>query len=86
MSAFGITAENPGYAAMRDEFLDMNPTGQVPVMVDTARKVVLEFLGSSVDVSLAGPATPDGTVHAVLGRYRADPPRRGPPSRSRVAR
>ncbi|NIJ23922.1 glutathione S-transferase family protein [Sphingomonas japonica] len=40
----------------RDEFLDMNPTGQVPVMVDTARKIVLldsmaicEYLEETVD-------------------------------------
>ena len=34
--------------------------------VRTSRKVVLEFLGSSVDVSLAGPAVPDGTIHAYM--------------------
>ena len=40
-----------------------------------SRKVVLEFLGSSVDVSLAGPAAPDGTIHAYMERYGADPDR-----------
>ena len=41
--------------------------------VRTSRKVVLEFLGSSVDVSLTGPAVPDGTIHAYMERYGADP-------------
>ena len=54
------------------------------VLTDTdrvrmSRKVVLEFLGSSVDVSLAGPAVPDGTIHAYMDRYGADPSRFGPP-------
>ena len=48
--------------------------------VRTSRKVVLEFLGSSVDVSLAGPAVPDGTIHAYMDRYGADPSRFGPAS------
>jgi predicted molibdopterin-dependent oxidoreductase YjgC len=46
--------------------------------VRTSRKVVLEFLGSSVDVSLTGPAVPDGTIHAYMERYGADPTRFGP--------
>jgi predicted molibdopterin-dependent oxidoreductase YjgC len=48
--------------------------------VRTSRKVVLEFLGSSVDVSLAGPAEPDGTIHDYMARYDADPSRFGPPT------
>ena len=48
--------------------------------VRTSRKVVLEFLGSSVDVSLAGPAMPDGSIHAYMDRYGADPSRFGPPA------
>jgi NADP-reducing hydrogenase subunit HndD len=48
--------------------------------VRTSRKVVLEFLGSSVDVSLTGPATPDGTIHDYMDRYGADPTRYGPPA------
>ena len=48
--------------------------------VRTSRKVVLEFLGSSVDVSLAGPAVPDGTIHDYMERYGADPTRFGPPA------
>jgi len=48
--------------------------------VRTSRKVVLEFLGSSVDVSLAGPAVPDGTIHDYMARYGADPSRYGPPA------
>ena len=46
--------------------------------VRTSRKVVLEFLGSSVDVSLAGPAKPDGSIGAYMERYGADPSRFGP--------
>ena len=48
--------------------------------VRTSRKVVLEFLGSSVDVSLAGPVAPDGTIHDYMQRYGADPSRYGPAS------
>jgi NADP-reducing hydrogenase subunit HndD len=48
--------------------------------VRTSRKVVLEFLGSSVDVSLAGPAVPDGSIHDYMARYGADPSRYGPPA------
>jgi NADP-reducing hydrogenase subunit HndD len=48
--------------------------------VRTSRKVVLEFLGSSVDVSLAGPAVPDGSIRDYMARYGADPSRFGPPA------
>jgi predicted molibdopterin-dependent oxidoreductase YjgC len=48
--------------------------------VRTSRKMVLEFLGSSVDLSLAGPAVPDGSVAAYAERYGADPTRYGPPA------
>jgi predicted molibdopterin-dependent oxidoreductase YjgC len=48
--------------------------------VRTSRKVVLEFLASSVDVSLTGPAVPDGSIHDFMDRYGADPTRFGPPS------
>ncbi len=48
--------------------------------VRLSRKVVLEFLGSSVDVSLAGPAVPDGTIHSYMRRYGADAARYGPPA------
>jgi predicted molibdopterin-dependent oxidoreductase YjgC len=47
--------------------------------VRLARKVVLEFLGSSVDVSLAGPSAPDGSLAQYAERYGADPSRYGPP-------
>ena len=53
--------------------------------VRTSRKVVLEFLGSSVDVSLAGPAVPDGTIHAYMDRNGADPSRFGPAAAPAVA-
>ena len=49
--------------------------------VRLSRKVVLEFLGSSVDVSLTGPAVPDGSFAGMAQRYGADPSRFGPPSR-----
>ncbi len=48
--------------------------------VRTSRKVVLEFLGSSVDVSLAGPAVPDGSIADYMARYGANPSRFGPPA------
>jgi NADP-reducing hydrogenase subunit HndD len=53
--------------------------------VRTSRKVVLEFLGSSVDVSLAGPAQPDGTIHDYMARYGADPARFGAPAPAAAA-
>src|SRR5262249_57816936 len=43
-----------------------------------SRKVVLEFLGSSVDLSLAGPQTPNGDAVRYRERYGADPARFGP--------
>jgi len=48
--------------------------------VRLARKMVLELLGSSVDVDLAGPALPDGSIAGYLERYDADPSRFGPPA------
>ena len=50
-----------------------------------SRKVVLELLGSSVDVSLAGPAEPDGSIAELRPALRCGS-RRGsgrPPSRPR---
>jgi NADP-reducing hydrogenase subunit HndD len=44
-----------------------------------SRKVVLELLGSSVDLSLAGPEAPDGSLARWMERYGADPGRFGPP-------
>jgi len=40
--------------------------------VRLSRKMVLEFLGSSVDLSLAGPIAPDGSIAAYAERYGAD--------------
>jgi predicted molibdopterin-dependent oxidoreductase YjgC len=37
-----------------------------------SRKTVIEFLGSSVDTSLAGPGRPDGTLETYADRYDAD--------------
>jgi len=45
-----------------------------------SRKLVLELLGSSVDVDLAGPALPDGSIAGYMARYGADPSRFGPPA------
>jgi predicted molibdopterin-dependent oxidoreductase YjgC len=44
-----------------------------------SRKLVLELLGSSVDLSLAGPAEPDGDLARYALRYGADATRFGPP-------
>jgi predicted molibdopterin-dependent oxidoreductase YjgC len=53
--------------------------------VRLSRKVVLEFLGSSVDMGLAGPTAPDGSMAAYAERYGADPTRFGPPSEPAAA-
>ncbi len=45
-----------------------------------SRKLVLELLGSSVDVDLAGPTLPDGSIARYMARYGADPSRFGPPA------
>jgi predicted molibdopterin-dependent oxidoreductase YjgC len=45
-----------------------------------SRKLVLELLASSVDVSLAGPELPDGSFASYVKEYGADPSRFGPPS------
>ncbi len=46
--------------------------------VRLSRKMVLEFLGSSVDLSLAGPIAPDGSIGSYAERYGADATRFGP--------
>jgi len=46
---------------------------------------VLEFLGSSVDLSLAGPREPDGDAARYRERYGADPARFGAPAASAAA-
>ena len=53
--------------------------------VQLSRKVVLEFLGSSVDMSLAGPQVPDGEAARYRERYGADPGRFGPPAAGAAA-
>ncbi len=45
-----------------------------------SRKLVLELLGSSVDLSLAGPVAPDGDLARYAERYAADATRFGPPA------
>ncbi|MEW6225063.1 MAG: 2Fe-2S iron-sulfur cluster-binding protein [Chloroflexota bacterium] len=42
-----------------------------------SRRLVLELLGSSVDLSLAGPEAPDGDLARYAARYGADPTRFG---------
>ena len=53
--------------------------------VRLSRKVVLEFLGSSVDMGLAGPVTPDGSMAAYAERYGADARRYGSPASTAAA-
>ncbi|HYM82887.1 MAG TPA: 2Fe-2S iron-sulfur cluster-binding protein [Candidatus Dormibacteraeota bacterium] len=48
--------------------------------VRLARRLVLELLGSSVDLSIAGSAFPDGSLVEWLERYGADASRFGPPA------
>jgi NADP-reducing hydrogenase subunit HndD len=43
-----------------------------------SRRLVLELLGSSVEMELAGPAVPDGSIAAYAARYGADASRFGP--------
>jgi len=45
-----------------------------------SRKLVLELLGSSVDLSLAGPVAPDGDLARYMERYGADPAKFGAPA------
>jgi len=45
-----------------------------------SRRLVLELLGSSVDLSLAGPAEPNGDIRRYAERYGADAARFGPPA------
>ena len=53
--------------------------------VRLSRKVVLEFLGSSVDLSLAGPIQPDGDLARYGRQYGADPARYGPSAPAHAA-
>jgi predicted molibdopterin-dependent oxidoreductase YjgC len=53
--------------------------------VQLSRKVVIEFLGSSVDTSLAGPREPSGEIAAYAERYGADLDRFGPAARPAAA-
>jgi predicted molibdopterin-dependent oxidoreductase YjgC len=62
-------AVEPGMAVMTDS-----------ERVRLSRRMVIEFLGSSVDLSLAGPIAPDGSMAAYAERYGADPTRYGPPA------
>ncbi len=48
--------------------------------VRLSRRMVLEFLSSSVDLSLAGPRLPDGDMARYTTEYGADPARYGTPN------
>ena len=48
--------------------------------VRNARRMVLELLGSAVDLSLAGSISPDGGIARWMEEYGADPGRFGPPA------
>jgi len=48
--------------------------------VRLSRRMVLEFLTSSVDTSLAGPVSPDGELARYSAAYGADPSRYGSPN------
>ena len=50
-----------------------------------SRRLVLELLGSSVEMGLAGPLLPDGTIAGYMERYGADPARFGPPAPASAA-
>jgi predicted molibdopterin-dependent oxidoreductase YjgC len=50
-----------------------------------ARRLVLELLGSSVDLSIAGPLAPDGSLAEWMDRYAADPTRFGEPAAAAAA-
>jgi len=53
--------------------------------VRLSRKMVLEFLGSSVDIGLAGMVALDGSVAAYAERYGADASRYGTPAEPALA-
>jgi predicted molibdopterin-dependent oxidoreductase YjgC len=53
--------------------------------VRRSRKVVLELLGSSVDISITGRALPDGSLATYTARYGADATRFGPSAPPSVA-
>ena len=44
-----------------------------------SRKLVLELIGSAVQLDIAGPVLPDGSLGALMAEYGADPSRFGPP-------
>ena len=53
--------------------------------VRLSRRLVLELLESSVDVSIAGPTEPDGDLARYAARYEADGTRFGPPAAKAAA-
>ena len=53
--------------------------------VRLARRLVLELLGSSVDLSIAGTASPDGSLARWMEEYGADPSRFGPSAEASAA-
>jgi predicted molibdopterin-dependent oxidoreductase YjgC len=73
----GGRALTPSCSAKVSQGMDVHTDSE---KVRLSRKLVLELLGSSVDVDLAGPALPDGSIADYMARYGADPSRFGPPS------
>ncbi len=73
----GARALVPACSRRLDAGMDIQTDSE---RVRHSRRVVLELLGSSVDLGLAGPITPDGSIAAYAERYGADPARFGPPA------
>ena len=73
----GSRALTPSCSAKVSQGMDVHTDND---KVRHSRKLVLELLGSSVDVDLAGPALPDGSIAGYMARYAADPSRFGPPA------
>ena len=73
----GSRALTPSCSAKVSQGMDVRTENE---KVRHSRKLVLELLGSSVNVDLAGPDLPDGSIAGYMARYEADPSRFGPPA------
>jgi predicted molibdopterin-dependent oxidoreductase YjgC len=73
----GARALTPSCAAQVAQGMNVETENE---RVRHSRKLVLEMLASSVDLDLAGPELPDGSLRAYMKRYGADPGRFGPPT------
>ena len=63
----GARALTPSCSAKVSQGMDVETDND---KVRHSRKLVLELLGSSVDVDLAGPALPDGTIASYMAAVR----------------